>query len=163
MNQTYLRLALALSNRFYRSLLRLFQQEFQRVFSPRMARLFRDSGRDAVLQQGLKGLMSLWLHTLLDFTVNLVLEWADTLHKQRGSHLPSLLIFFLGMIAGDTALHAHAIAGLALFLLLCAGFLGWFRPKEAWQRAFLLAIGIPFSHLIDLITGAALPFHIYLL
>ncbi len=166
MQPSHLRLALALSDRVYQGLVCLFPPAFRRTFGPRMTRMFRECCRDAVQHQGLNGLTRLWLHTLSDFTVNLVLEWSATLHQQVRDCWPSLLSPLLGLLAGYAYLHTENRQVLALFLLMCvmcAGLLGYLQPKGAWEWALLIGAGVPFVRLIDIIMNYHLPCHMYLM
>ena len=165
MQRSDLRLALALSDHLYWGLVCLFPPTFRRAFGPRMRRLFRQCCQEAVQRQGLKGLTRLWLHALADVTVNLMLEWGDTLSQLGRRGWPVLLAPLLGSLAGSLYLHTENWQGLALFLLLCvmgAGLLGSLQQKGAWEWALLIGAGVPFVHLIDLVTGFALPCHMYL-
>lgn len=166
MKHAHLRLALALSDRIYRGLVCLFPPAFRQTFSPRMARLFRECCRDAVQQQGIKGLTCLWLHALPDFVVSLALEWNATLLKRGRACWPYLLTPLLGWLAGYAYLHDDHLEGFALFLLLCvlgAGLLGYLQPQGASEWALLTGAGVPFVHFFDLITNVHLPCPMYLL
>jgi len=165
MKLSHLRLALILSDRVYQGLVCLFPSAFRRMYGPQMTRMFRQCCREAIQHHGLKGLTRLWLHILADFTVNLVLEWSATLHKQARDYWPSLLSPLVGLLAGYAYLHTENGQGLTLFLLLCvmcAGLLGYLQPKGAWERALLIVAGVPFVRFIDIIMNYPLPCHTYL-
>lgn len=57
----------AVSERIYRTLLRLYPEQHRREFGGQMAQLFRDQCRDAWKSGRHAGLLKLWLRTLPDF------------------------------------------------------------------------------------------------
>lgn len=165
MKSSHLRLALVLSDRIYHGLVCLFPPAFRQTFGSSMAQLFRACCREALQQQGVKGFASLWLHTLADLAVNLVLEWGAALHKPFKDGWPYLLTLLLGWLAGYLYLHAHPIQGLAPFLLLCslgAGLLAYLQPRGAWEWALLPGAGVALVRLFDTVLGGSLPCHTYL-
>lgn len=159
-----LTLMMAMSHRIYRGLVCLYPPAFRRRFGRRMARMFREYSQEVLQEQGVRGLPSLWLQTMVDLVVNLVLEWGAILRQPLSSVWscwPILLIPLLGTVLGEIALRADTLRGLGL-ILLCAGLLGYFHSKEAWRWAPLLWAGVPYGRVVDAITGSVLPCHDYL-
>ncbi len=59
----------ALSTQVYRALLFAYPAGFRQTYGPHMAQVFQDCCRRESRENGLVGLCSLWIHTLMDFAV----------------------------------------------------------------------------------------------
>lgn len=165
MKSAHLRLALVLSDRIYHGLVCLFPPAFRQTFGSSMAQLFRVCCREALQQQGIKGLLCLWLRTVSDLAVNLALEWSATLYKPLRDGWPYLLSLLLGWLAGYIYLHAPHMQGLVPFLLLCglgAGLLAYLQPQGAGEWVLLSGAGVALVHLFDTVIDVPLPCHTYL-
>jgi hypothetical protein len=76
--------ALALSMWLYDLFLHAYPASFRRTYGLRMARVFHDSCRDAMLRHGVVSLVSLWLQTLADLLLTAYLErWSVLKEKTR--------------------------------------------------------------------------------
>ncbi|HEU5440831.1 MAG TPA: Clp protease N-terminal domain-containing protein [Ktedonobacterales bacterium] len=77
----------ALSARLYRALLLAYPPRFRRAFGDEMARVFRDSCREAVTRRGPPALVPLWLGTLRDLAISAAGEWRGSpAISQRRAH-----------------------------------------------------------------------------
>lgn len=65
---------IAISEKIYRKLLRLYPRPYRREYEEQMAQLFRDQCRDARRAGKGAGLIKLWLRTLLDIGKTSVIE-----------------------------------------------------------------------------------------
>jgi len=65
---------IALSQRFYRQLLRLYPQAYRETYETEMFRLFTDQCREADKQHGNQGILALWLRILVDVGVTVLRE-----------------------------------------------------------------------------------------
>ena len=67
-----------LSLNLYRLLLHAYPAEFQREYAAQMTQVFRDCCLTAERQDGLSGMLLLWIHTLVDFFISVIQE-----HSQK--------------------------------------------------------------------------------
>lgn len=117
------RRAIAFSEWLYVLLLRAYPATFQRAYGVRMARVFRDSCRDAVQRRGLAGLITLWLRTLFDLFMNACLEQWHVLKEETRSMATSKRIqsfplrLWIALAATIIAFTVSLVASLNLYLL----------------------------------------------
>jgi Clp amino terminal domain, pathogenicity island component len=75
---------LTASDRLYRALLLAYPAAFRREFGPHMAQVFRDCCHQARQEQGLPGLLRLWLATLSDLATSVRVEHRATVAPSTG-------------------------------------------------------------------------------
>jgi hypothetical protein len=138
---------------FYRLLLYAYPAEFRREYGLHMAQVFRDSCLAAERQDGLPGMLLLWIHTLVDFLISVfnehsqkeILMTKDKLTRLSGwGMILGTLLFVLGF-----ALDASQVR---LFIYRTIGL-----PETAAQynlsRAFADHVGVVIALLgVALIT-----------
>jgi Clp amino terminal domain, pathogenicity island component len=83
--------SVAVAARVYRLLLVAYPASFRRAYGRHMAQVFRDACRDAFLESGSRGVLALWLRTLIDLASTAFQEHADRLAR-RIPALPSRVI-----------------------------------------------------------------------
>jgi len=76
---------LVANDKAYRALLYVYPAAHRREYGPCMAQLFRDLCRDAVQEDGVLGLVWLWVRTLLDTVRTALVEHADDREQTRGT------------------------------------------------------------------------------
>lgn len=74
------------SERFYRTLLRLYPAEFRSEYGRLMAQCFHDLCLDAARADGQVGLLKVWLRVLPDFTLSLIREYLDSWGRERAAY-----------------------------------------------------------------------------
>lgn len=72
------------SQRVYRWLLHLYPQAYRSRYEMEMFRLFTDQCRESYQQQGMPGILSLWLRTLVDMAVTVLQEHLSDPHAKIG-------------------------------------------------------------------------------
>jgi hypothetical protein len=111
------------SVRLYQALLAAYPRQFEREYGPLMLQVFRDCGLRAMQRAGAAGLLTLWLHTFLDFLQSVVSEYARKEAQMNKQMKPqdirmagSLLIW--GALAFVVSLVLLALGDLNRILLL---------------------------------------------
>jgi hypothetical protein len=151
------------SRRLYQFLLGLYPSEHRRAYGPAMAQLFGDQCRSAHHQNGWRGLLALWMRTLVDLGKSALVEHfaspqAQTAFFQAtpGSPLPwkgVLLVLIPGLVIFVSQLGQLAGNGWFLSTLAWAGYafivpvlLVWWRARRfpVWG---LVPLGLLLQHL----------------
>src|SRR5215510_879220 len=87
--------SLSVSVRIYRALLVAYPKKFREYYETQMVQVFRDSLRDAYHQNGISGLIDLWLHTFADLLVTALMERIS----ERSQYMFSPRIIMWGGVA----------------------------------------------------------------
>lgn len=74
--------AISFSTSLYGLLLATYPSGFRHEYGPHMAQVFRDSTLRSYRLDGLRGLLDLWIHTIIDYVKSVVEE-----HMQKGIHM----------------------------------------------------------------------------
>ncbi len=126
-----MRAVFRLSEWLYGVLLRLYPKRFRTVYGQQMRQTFRDACRVAYRQNGVGGVLALWLPTLLDLVKSALEERAQqgeiTMFKARLVNMAGSLTMLVGV----------------LWLLACVGDFV-FRLGAEGNEAFLGLVAIPF-------------------
>ncbi len=114
------RRAIALSEWLYGLLLRAYPATFRHAYGSRMAKVFRDSCRDALQQHGIASLIPLWLYTLSDLVSNACLERWHLLKEETRSmantqHFPPRL--WVALATTVIAFTVSLLASINLYLI----------------------------------------------
>jgi hypothetical protein len=72
------------SRRFYARLLGLYPREFRNEFGPSMLQVFGDQCRSALEESGTRGMVFLWVRTLVDLTASVLREHIAAPHASLG-------------------------------------------------------------------------------
>ncbi len=133
--------ATSFSERLYRSLLVAYPEEFRRQYSEQLVQAFGDLRREELEQRGRIGLLVLWLRTLSDLLMSVLLE-------RSVFPVSSLSLVRLG----GSALVLGGVVQLVSWWLFFAGvrFVGW-SPGEFWANVFSFLPHGPV--VIDFATG----------
>jgi hypothetical protein len=170
---------LALSDKVYRKMLRLYPEPHRRGFGGQMAQLFRDQCRDAWAHGRYGGLAKLWLRTLPDLGKTSVIEQISQIERNNimkylnTKHTPTLLLFvglllallsfapFIGMRAHGLFMLLALTSTLAIFAKACVEFI---RPANEYPWVLLRTFILMFLYAIILpawakmkLLGAAAP------
>jgi len=69
---------------FYRLLLAAYPASFREEYGQAMVQVFRDTAREEYRRRGLRGLVMVWLRTLVDFSVSVVRQ-----HREQAAAAPA--------------------------------------------------------------------------
>ncbi len=149
--------ALAFSMWLYGLFLYIYPATFRRAYGSRMARVFRDSCRDALQQHGVIFLVPFWLQTLSDLLINAGLEQWSVLKEKthtmttntRSQNFP--LRLRVALVATLLAFVVSLVASLHLYLLEDASPL----TQAAYTASPLLRFSYDGIYLSALTAGVA--------
>nr|HET6901175.1 hypothetical protein [Ktedonobacteraceae bacterium] len=149
--------AIALSAWLYGLFLHAYPAPFRRMYGTRMARVFRDSCRDALQRRGLVGLILLWPSTLFDLMCTACLERWQILKEEarsmaldrRNQKFP--LRLWIALVATIIAFAVSLVASLNLYMLEDASPL----TQAAYSASPLLRFSYDGIYLSALVAGVA--------
>ena len=155
------------SRRFYARLLGFYPREFRNEFSSSMLQVFTDQCRSALKENGLQGMIFLWVRTLIDLSVSVLREQIASPSAANGlleavpnQPLPwkgvaivliPCLIFFIGQIGQLTGQDwFDPLVRRASYYLVIPILLVWLftRKFPVWG---LIPIGMFYRTILDLI------------
>ena len=147
---------IAISDKIFRKLLRLYPQTYRRDFGGLMAQLFRDQCRDAWQKGRYAGLLRLWLRTLPDLGKTSIIEQLNQIgrdHMMNAKHAPTLLLI-AGLVLGLMSFmdvffviryFKLLLIASALCILAKAG-VELFRPANEWPMVLLRTFVLMFFY-----------------
>ena len=137
--------SVALSERIYRKMLRLYPEAHRREFGEPMAQLFRDQCRDAWGDGSYGGLAKLWLNTLPDLGKTSLVEQLNKLETNN-------IMKYLNAKSTPTVL---LIAGLFLALMTFSHFVGMQSHAAFMLLAITSALAILAKACVEFFRPAA--------
>jgi hypothetical protein len=157
------------SRRTYASLMRLYPQEFRDEYGPSMLQLFTDQCRSTMQENGTRGMIFLWLRTLMDLAFSVLREHVMSTTATGGllegvpnKPLPwkgvavvlvPCLVFFIGQIGQLTGQDwFFMLVRRAAYFLIIPVLLVWLLTRKfpIWG---LIPLGMFYRTLLDLINN----------
>ncbi|MGD0807632.1 MAG: hypothetical protein ABSA10_09240 [Anaerolineales bacterium] len=157
------------SRRTYASLMRLYPQEFRDEYGPSMLQLFTDQCRSTMQENGTRGMIFLWLRTLMDLAFSVLREHIMSTNATGGlleavpnKPLPwkgvavvliPCLVFFVGQIGQLTGQDwFFLLIRRAAYFLIIPVLLVWLLTRKfpIWG---LIPLGMFYRTLLDLINN----------
>jgi hypothetical protein len=166
-NQSLENPLVAISVRVYQMLLAAYPTRFQQEYGPHMVQVFRDCCLRAVRQSGIKGMIRLWVVTILDLLQSVVSEHRQKETEMKKEMKPQDIRMAGGaLIAGAVILALSGISqqvmGFFLSMMLLAVGVWGLRSRYGEQAGLLgktiLLIGVILGSLTSLagLLGAAI-------
>jgi hypothetical protein len=165
--------SIALSEKVYRKLLRLYPEKHRREFGGQMAQLFRDQCRDSWKTGHHAGLLKLWLRTLPDFGKTCVVEQISKIERTNimkylnSKNSPTILLI-IGLLLALTSF-THIVmpfqgafmmlvlaSTLAIFAKACVEFI---RPANEYPWVLLRTFILMFIYALILPAWAKMKMH----
>jgi hypothetical protein len=103
---------ITIANRLYGWLLMAYPPMYRREYAAEMSLTFREMNRDTLQQDGLRGLILLWVHTLIDYADSLLTAYAETLRERNLK--PQIKTLIVALIVPGALLWAAAFFDLVL-------------------------------------------------
>jgi len=150
----------SVSRRLYALLLRLYPRRFRQEYGREMIHLFAAICRDAYATNGMTGLGAVWARAIGDLVVNASLERGSVVKQTRVTQqtvVPLVIAVLVSVFLGYINLHHDEVQAPFAILLLSTFLFGFSRPKETWQWALIIGLGIPLSALLSLKVGVSYP------
>ena len=139
---------LLFSERLYKMLLYLYPKEFRAAYSQQMCLTFRDACRAAYGQNGVGGLLALWLPTLLDLLKSALEERARQgeimMSRERLMTWAGPLTILVGLL--------WVLASIGEFVLL----VGLGSPDTFWDVFWFYPVALSFILMIPAFIGTRL-------
>jgi hypothetical protein len=161
---------IAVSEKIYRKLLRLYPQSYRREFGDLMALLFRDQCRDAWQCGRYAGLLKLWLRTLPDLGKTSFIEQLNQIgrnHIMNAKNSPTLLLIaalVLGLMS-----FSHLITpfhGVFMLLVIASALCNLskagvelIRPASEWPMVLLRTFILMFIYALFMPAWAKMKTH----
>ena len=161
---------IALSDKLFRKLLRLYPQSYRRNFGDLMALLFRDQCRDAWQRGRYAGLLKLWLRTLPDLGKTSLIEQLNQVgrnHMMNAKNSPTLLLIaalFLGLMSFMPLFRPFHSVFIALiiasaFCNLAKAGVELIRPANEWPMVLLRTFILMFFYAAFMPAWAKMKMH----
>jgi hypothetical protein len=145
------KLVVSHSARLYGALLHLYPKKFRAAYGQQMRLTFRDACRVAYHQNGVGGLLALWLPTLFDLLKSVLEERARqgeiTMSKERLMILAGPLTIIVGLL--------WVLASIGEFVLL----VGLGSPDSFWDVFWLFPVALSFILMIPAFILTRLRYH----
>jgi len=85
-----------IADTFYGWLLMAYPPPYRREYAAEMSLTFRNMNRDALQQDGLRGLLLLWVRTLIDYADSLLTAYAEALRDRNlGPQIQALIVVLI--------------------------------------------------------------------
>jgi hypothetical protein len=153
--------SIRVSRRLYDWLIRLYPISFRDQFADELSVTFVAQLLTAHQSRHARGLIAVWLRSLVDVTVTLMAEWSTVvfarLRHARGFALPLLAAILASACIGYINLHNDEVQLPFGILLLSSFLIGAFKPRHAWVWAIVVGLGVPVSSLLSLRIGVYYP------
>ena|SRR5579871_771543 len=141
---------LNLSEKCYRILLYSYPLAHRREYGHLMMQAFCDLSRAAYNQNGVRGLLVLWWHTLIDLAESVskehLAQFKRTVSMSKRSVFAWILTGLFAFITGYVNVHNDEVQAPMACLLLFSFFLGAVQRRTAWLRAVVIGLSIPASY-----------------
>jgi hypothetical protein len=161
---------IAVSEKIYGKLLRLYPQSHQHDYAELMAQLFRDQCRDAWRQERSVGLMKLWLRVLPDIGKTSVMEQIAAIERNQimkylnAKNSPTILLI-AGLALGlfsftPMGMYSHGIFQMVIIAsslaILTKAIIELFRPSNEWLKIMLRTLVLMFVYALFMPAWAKL-------
>jgi hypothetical protein len=147
---------IAVSEKIYGNLLRLYPQSHRRDYAEQMSQLFRDQCRDAYGKGRSAGLMKLWLRVLPDIGKTSLIEQITAIERNQimkyiNAKNSPMVLMVIGLVLGGLSFYFldssgtwRLLATASFIFIFAKALVELFRPSSEYGRILLRTLLVMF-------------------